>query len=247
MQKNANANHRGIIYWIAAAVAGVAVYFIIGEVLRKAEEISPLTFESFAAILGAVITVLAMAVMIRFQASQDTQREYSSRVFERKLDLYLDLLDHIFAMDDDNVISKQEILAIENKVGTVCLVAAEPLVETFSQFTYQLKAYGVMYPRSMNDAQLDHFAETIVEAKKVQNAGESFLTPANFARSLNPAGNQREYFVALDDVIQGIREDLGVVEGNVQRSIEQFTTLPFDKFELMQRPNIVDLDPSIAP
>jgi len=37
-----------------------------------------------------------------------------------------------------------------------------------------------------------------------------------------------------------IREDLSVVEGDIQEMLEHFVEMPMDKFGLMKNPNIVD-------
>ncbi len=49
-----------------------------------------------------------------------------------------------------------------------------------------------------------------------------------------------EYFISLDNVVQSIREDLSVVEGDIQEMLEHFVEMPMDKFKLMKNPNIVD-------
>ena len=46
--------------------------------------------------------------------------------------------------------------------------------------------------------------------------------------------------MSLDNLVQLIREDLSVVEGDIQEMLEHFVELPIDKFHLMKNPNVVD-------
>lgn len=228
------------VFWIVVAIIGIVVYLSIRTILQFAEERSPIIFESYAAILGATITVTVMTILMRLQVQHEKEKEFSARLFDKKVELYGALLETIFRVDDDNVISKQEIQDIENKIGNTCLVAGEKLVSIFSQFMYQLKVYGVVYLRSMNDAQLEHFARFVESEKAKKDINDSFLSPMTHALRMPARGNEEEYFIALDELIQGIRDDLSVVEGDVKRDIETFIRTEFDKYEMMSRPNVVD-------
>jgi len=46
--------------------------------------------------------------------------------------------------------------------------------------------------------------------------------------------------VSLDNIIQAMRIDLAVVEGDVRQEIEHFVRTPYDKHGLMSHPNRVD-------
>ena len=128
----------------------------------------------------------------------------------------------------------QEIQDIENRIGETALVASSVLVSGFSQFMCQLKIYGTMYPRSMSKKQVEHFVSFFNENpnylsfSKVKN--QEPITKENFEL----------LFISLDNLVQLIREDLSVVEGDVQEILERFVDLPIDKFKLMRNPNIVD-------
>lgn len=53
-------------------------------------------------------------------------------------------------------------------------------------------------------------------------------------------GQEDEYFVSLGEVIQGIRHDLAVVEGDIKHDLELFIRMEFDKYRLMSKPNVLD-------
>lgn len=232
-------NRRETLFWLLVALVILSLYLFIGQFLKFAEERSPLVFELFAAIMGSIVTVSAMALMMRIQGRQETRKEFSARLFDRKLAIYQQLMEAIFTADDDNVISREEIQSIENTIGLACLVANADLVSVFSQFLVQVKVYGVLYFRSLTPTQLEHFAGW-VEAEQAAPEAESKLAVDKFALPQAVRGNERDFFVSLDDVVQGMREDLAVVEGNVQQDIEHFVRTPYDAQSMIKDPNVVD-------
>lgn len=198
------------------------------------QTISDFTVEILAATIGAIFTVTAMMVVMRIQSSHEKNTEFSKRLFDTKIELYKSILETIFKIDDDNVIDKSEIQQIENEIGVAALVANAKLVSGFSQFICQLKIYGCLYPRSMSPRQITHFVSFFSENPNYLSLlfqqNSSVLAPDNF----------EDYFVSLDTLVQLIREDLSVVEGNIEAMLEHFVELPMDKFELMRNPNQVD-------
>jgi len=197
--------------------------------------ISSYTVEILAAVLGSTVTVTAMVIMLRIQRRQETEKEYSSKLFEKKLIIYEKLLTSIFEMDDDNIISKEETDIVENQIGVTALVASSTLVALLSQFAYQLKAYGVIYKRSMTSDQRRHFADFVRD----EISGDR----ENCFLAKEKTGNINEpitYFVTLDEIVQGMREDLSVVEGAVQDRLEYFVVLSYNKYGLIRNPSIVD-------
>ena len=196
--------------------------------------VNDFTIELLAATLGASFTVAAMMVVMKIQSRDEKESEFSKRLFDKKIELYQAILKSIFKMDDDNIIDKEEIQSIENKIGEAALVASALLVSGFSQFICQLKIYGCLYARSMTKKQIEHFVEFF-------NHNRNYLS-FDYAAIKEPLTIDHfdEYFVSLDNIIQLIREDLSVVEGDIEELIENFVQMPMDKFKLMKNPNIVD-------
>ena len=224
--------------WSLICAFLVAQYLFVGEVMEFSEKRSPLVFELFAAVMGSIVTVAAMAVMMKAQHRKDTEKEYASRIFEKKLEIYQQLLHYIFAVDDDNVIDNDEIHKVENQIGIACLVANTDLVSIMSQYMYQLKVYGVLYFRSLTDTQLESFRE-FAETEKPKTLEESKLANSKHKLHVPVAGNEVEYFLSLDEFIQGIRDDLDIIEGNVKHDIEHFVRTPINKLNLIPMPNRV--------
>lgn len=233
-------SYKDTAFWIFVSVFVVVGYLAIGDLLEFAKGKSPIVSEFISAVFGSIITVAAMAVMLRMQSRQEQHREFSSRLFDRKLELYTDLLNTVFACDDDNLIEKDEIQEIENKVGVCCLVASEDLVSVFSQFVYQIKVYGVLYYRSMVTEQIEHFSKFVDSELNMNDPIGSKLAVCKYNLALPVSGNEMDYFVSLDDCIQMIRKDLAVVEGNVRKDIEHFVRTEIDKYNIMKDPNVVD-------
>jgi hypothetical protein len=66
------------------------------------------------------------------------------------------------------------------------------------------------------------------------------LCERKHALQSNPEGNERDYFVNLDQVIQAIRDDLNVMEGDIAENVEHFVLTPFDVRKMIKDPNRVD-------
>lgn len=226
------------IYLIFLSVFIIFSYLILGDLFKLATTQSSIVSELLSAAIAAIITVSAMSVMMRFQNQQE--KEFSSKLFDRKLTLYIDLLLTIFKADDDNFISKDEMLDIENKVGTACLISNERLVSTFSQFMIQIKLYGVLYFRSMDEEQIEHFRNLLKEEKSKDDIHDSYLARQKYGLDLPIDGNELHYFVSLDDLIQEIRSDLSVITGDVKTEIEHFIRMELNRDSLMRNPNIVN-------
>lgn len=193
--------------------------------------VSSLSQEIFSAVLASIFTVAAMTIVIKLQSRQEKEKEFASKLFEKKLMIYQELLMILFKTDDDNILDDNEIQMIENKIGEASIVANSRLVSCFSQFMIQVKIYGCLYPRSMSEKQIEHFKDFI--------AKNGFISETK--KKVNSDFNDFEkMFVTIDDLIQGIREDLNVVEGNIKEYISKFVSIPIDKFSMKRNPNIID-------
>ncbi len=232
-----NKRKRDILFVSLAIAFSLSAFLLLHEFFNR--ELNNFTIEIMAAALGSVIVVASMAVMLRLQAQQDKEREYAITLFERKLQIYEKLLTTIFKTDDDNRISREEIQEVENQIGLACLMANEELVSSFTQFIYQFKVYGVLYFRSMSTSQIDHFIAAVQKAKESEHT-ETFIASSKHIIDDLPQENPQAYFLSLDEIIQGIRDDLDVVEGNIQHNIENFVSVAYDQFKMMRNPNIVD-------
>lgn len=236
---------KSTIFWGIVSVSLILSYLMIGNLLEFAEGKRPIIGELMAAILGSIITVAAMAAMIKMQARQEKEKEATARVFEYKVQLYNDLLKDIFSCDDDNVLTDTEINEIENKIGIACLVAGEGMVSAFAQFMWQMKLFGVMYFRTMTHkksekGRFEHFIKKINDELK-KSAQESAISfkKHRLKEKYSPEENPERYFISLDELLQEMRKDLDVVRGDIQNEVEHFVRLEINQDKIIPAPNIV--------
>lgn len=212
-------------------------YFFIGKIMKASAADFPLIYELFAAVIGSVITIISMALIMRSQIDRETNKEFASRIFEQKLIIYQELLATVFSIDDDSMIEDEEIHALENQIGVACLIANKELVSKLAQYMYQLKVYGVMYFRSLNQAQLEAFSEFVKNEKLKESAQKSVLCDEKFELDIPIKGNEIRYFLSLDEFIQGLREDLALITGDVSHDIEHFVRTPINPLNIHPTPN----------
>lgn len=232
MKKAKTSKQKDSLIVLYAAIFAIFAFLFLHLFFKQG--VSDFTIEILAATLGASFTVAAMMVVMKIQSRHEREGEFEKRLFDKKITMYQTILELVFKMDDDNIIEKEEIEEVENKIGEAAMVASSNLVSVFSQFIVQLKMYGTLYPRSMTKKQIVHFVDYF-------NKHTEYL--ALIYKDLEiPLKEDTfdEYFISLDNVVQSIREDLSVVEGDIQEMLEHFVEMPMDKFKLMKNPNIVD-------
>lgn len=189
------------------------VSYIVFDWLLPIQTLPAVAINIIVSILGTVITIALMMILMQYQMQSEERKEFKTMLFDKKLELYREFLGLVFKMDDDNMISRDEVQEVENKVGELALVAGNDLVQVCATFIVQLKSYGVLYTRSMVDKQKDHYAREI---------------------------GQLQDFVSLDDLVQAIRNDLSVVEGDVSNVLERFVNIQYDRFHMIKDPNTID-------
>lgn len=215
-----------IILAILLCLAGI---IFLDKIFSR--QVGGLNQEIFSAVLASIFTVAAMSIVIRLQSRQEKEKEFSSKLFEKKILIYQELLQILFRADDDNLLADTEIQEIENKIGEAAIVANSKLVSCFSQFMIQVKSYGCLYSRSMDKEQRNHFVVMLQrDSSLCQGKGRQKLEVGNF----------ENLFVTIDDLIQGIREDLNVVEGNIKADVSRFVSIPINKYGMKHNPSIID-------
>ena len=198
---------------IVTLILFILMCYVVFDWLLPIQTLPPLGMNIIVSVLGSVITIALMMILMQYQMQSEERKEFKTMLFDKKLELYRELLEMIFQMDDDNMISEDEVQKVENKIGELALVASEDLVRTCATFLIQLKAYGVLYTRSMTRKQVESYEKNI---------------------------GSIENFVSLDELVQAIRRDLSVVEGNVSKVLEQFVDMKYDCYKMIKNPNLVD-------
>lgn len=189
------------------------VSYLVFDWLLPIQTLPPFGVNVIVSILGSVITIALMMILMQYQMQSEERKEFKTMLFDKKLELYREFLGLVFKMDDDNMISRDEVQEVENKVGELALVAGHDLVNICAVFIVQLKSYGVLYTRSMVQKQKEHYEKNI---------------------------GSLHGFISLDDLVQAIRNDLSVVEGDVSNVLEKFVNIQYDRFKMIKDPNNVD-------
>ncbi len=157
MKKTKSSKQKDTLIVLYAAIFAIFAFLFLHLFFKQG--VNDFTIEILAATLGASFTVSAMMVVMKIQSRHEREGEFAKRLFDKKIDMYQTILELIFKMDDDNIIDKDEIEEVENKIGEAAMVASSDLVSVFSQFVVQLKIYGTLYPRSMTKKQIAHFVK----------------------------------------------------------------------------------------
>lgn len=211
-----------ILIILLSIIFAVSGFIFLHEYYSK--EISDFSVEIMAAVIGTIFTVSAMAILMRMEAAQEKEKEFSKDIFTKKIQLYENLIIAIFEMDDNDKIEKDEVTDIENKIGIACLVAGENLVSVLSQFLIQLKLFGrlskeIMHKDEFVEQFIDHFQENpdhLADTKK------TLLDKKNKKRKELVAENFEYFFISLDGLVQAVRDDLIQVEGDVKERVGYF-------------------------
>jgi hypothetical protein len=209
----------------------IGTFIVLHEFFDK--NINSLSTEILSGVVGAIITTASMLIMFRLQSNQEKEKEFSSRVFEKKLQIYQELLMTIFMMDDDGLITPEEISDVENKIGVACLVAGERLVMILTQFILELKLFGKIYARNLNSQQREAFISFMKRNHRWHLKHEC----KNLSIEDLSVDCVSKYYVSLDDLVDEIREDLGVVDGRIRETIGYFVNTKYNQLGLVENPN----------
>lgn len=145
-QRTETSTRFAIIILLVALVAAMAVLLHV----MFSRNISSLTVEILAAVLGVVLVVASVGVTIHFQNRSEMERQFRVALFERKLVAYQQLIDCIARSDDDGVVNPQELENIRNYSETVALVGGQELIRTLASFLEDIDEDGEI------DAGLEH-------------------------------------------------------------------------------------------
>ena len=229
---------RETIFLVLVIVLCVASGFMAHKFYEL--NLSNLTKEFISAAIGGILVLASITVTIHYQTVQETKKEFMTRLFEKKIDLYKEFLDAMFEVDDDGVIDREEICNLENLLGTLALISRESLVVLLSRFMIQLKLYGTLYFRSMTPKQINHFIENFKDTKYPLYISEEQLKDAGV--ELGKTSNEeivRAVWLTPDNVVDEMRKDLDIVHGDVHGALEKFIKVPYDPYKLVKNPNSV--------
>ena len=123
------------------AVLVVGLLITVGALLHIlfSEDISNLTIEILAAVVGVVLVIVSVAVTIHFQVSAETEREFKVELFRTKVKNYEEFIRHLVRTDDDEIIGEEELEHIRNLGAQLSLFASSALVSEVSRFVEKVR------------------------------------------------------------------------------------------------------------
>ena len=127
-----------VVILVIALVATVS--FLLHILFGR--EVSPLTIEILAAVLGVVLVVASVGVTIHFQNRSEMERQFRVALFDKKLGAYLALLECTAKADDDGRVDTGELEQIRNHATLVALVGGDSLVQTVADFLEDITEDG---------------------------------------------------------------------------------------------------------
>ena len=103
------------------------------------DDISNLTIEILAAVVGVVLVIVSVAVTIHFQVGAEMEREFQVELFKTKVQNFEDFISTVMAADDDDVIKREEIEQIRNLGAKLSLFSSKELVQDVALFIDKLR------------------------------------------------------------------------------------------------------------
>lgn len=199
----------------------LSVIFLIVAFLFFHENLkNSLEREVIVVVLGTIFTVGAMILILRIQYEEEQKKEYRAEVFRAKLNLYTQLLDMLFKLDDDRQVTEDEIIALENKIGALSLVADKCLVRALIRFFLQLKISNCI-----------HYTDFMENREAVENLRQFIRNNRELLKEEECPVEKKE-FVTIGDIVYLMRKDIEVVkeiDNNLSFLIDCFNTIDKDK------------------
>lgn len=104
------------------------------------DDISNLTIEILAAVVGVVLVIVSVAVTIHFQVGAEMEREFHVELFKTKVQNFENFISTVMAADDDDVIKREEIEQIRNLGAKLSLFSSKELVQDVALFIDKIRA-----------------------------------------------------------------------------------------------------------
>lgn len=106
-------NFKGLSYLIPILIlcfiSGVIVVFF------RLFSLKDLWYETYAAIIGVVITAVITFILLKGQTENEEEREKSIELHKRKIEVYASFVQELWSKLDDNCLTKDEMLQIRRK------------------------------------------------------------------------------------------------------------------------------------
>lgn len=160
------------------------------------QEWPPFAKEILAALLGSVLTISITAVLLRYQASSEVDRDKSVAVFQEKLKMYEGFCSALCHIAEDGRIREGEEKELQLWAMRLSLVSGKEVSDAIDHFFMQAHRYRKLHYHLLSEPERESLLEWHRE----------FYGKAS--RSRDPA----DCFMSLGALIAHLKHDLGEVE-----------------------------------
>ncbi len=108
-------------------------------------DVSELTIEILAAVVAVVLVVASVAVTLHFQSQYETEREFKTELFRKRLERYHELLHEFSKADDDGHISHDEVTNMKNLARSISLIASADVIVTLANYIRLVDKHENLY------------------------------------------------------------------------------------------------------
>ena len=106
--------------WLAWSIVLTILACVISIALRLFSSVD-LPFQTFAAILGVIITAIITQILLMGQTKSDITRDKDAKIFEEKLKIYQDYLNTLCDVVSDHKVSDKEKMVLQFKTSYIAM------------------------------------------------------------------------------------------------------------------------------
>ena len=180
---------KGLNRLIGILVIGLLI--TVGALLHVlfSNDISNLSIEILAAVVGVVLVIVSVALTIHFQVEAEKDREFQVELFKTKVGAYQDFISKVIASDDDDCIKDSEIEGIRNSAAILTLYASQELVKKIGEFLARLRAERKILLESQNGDDSGTFRGVVTQMRHDLDVADN----GDSKNSKDPKDNFKEH------------------------------------------------------
>lgn len=133
-------NKKSAIYGVLSL--GIAILVFVGYRVLFMAGVSEYAKEFIAGCLGAVITILATAALLKSQTDTEIRKDQLSEIFKEKLKIYTEFISFLNGINNDGELTHEELKTLVEWGCRLSLVCRPGVVRAIYEYTFQVIAFG---------------------------------------------------------------------------------------------------------
>lgn len=194
--ENLSIDRKKIILFFSIVLFAIFAY--IGYRLIYLSGISEYAKEFIAGCMGAVITIVATAALLKSQSDSEIQKEQITNIFIKKLELYNEFIELLNNVYKDRTISYLEIDQIIEETTKISLVCQSYVIRGIYQYIFQIMIFG-------------HYEQFSEMPKKHKKEWKEWMKSEYYdidSKLFNDEDFCENMFTTKSNIIYNLREDL---------------------------------------